>query len=77
MEPLLCEQCRKPLDDKKVVWLELNRDTLIYDRPGIVPPELSQGEFPFGAACARRVVSFGFDQARRDRAERQLKRKSR
>lgn len=49
-----CTHCKKPLNGT-VAWLELDqRDNTYHDRQD-VPPEKSQGWFPFGVACARKV----------------------
>jgi hypothetical protein len=38
------------------VWLELNTVTGTYHEPGTVPPEQSQGLFPFGGQCAKQAI---------------------
>jgi hypothetical protein len=51
-----CTRCKKPLKDK-VAWLELDqRDWTYHDRGG-VPDAKSQGWFPFGLDCARRLLA--------------------
>jgi hypothetical protein len=51
-----CAHCDRPLKGK-VVMLELDqRDDSYHDR-GDVPAEHSQGWFPFGFACARKVTA--------------------
>ena len=50
-----CQRCGK----KHVsgwVWLELNRDTGNWHKPGTVPEAQSQGLFRFGIACARTAL---------------------
>lgn len=56
-----CTKCDRPLDDTKIVWLELNGRTGIYYRSADeeVPARETQGEFPFGEACAQRVLKNG------------------
>jgi hypothetical protein len=51
-----CERCGKK-HLAEFVWLELNAVTGRYGEPGSVPPNESQGLFPFGATCARRETS--------------------
>jgi hypothetical protein len=57
-----CEKCGKPLDPETLVWLELNCLTLEYAEPGAASwsetPQ-SQGCFPFGADCAKRLLKRG------------------
>ena len=57
-----CTRCDELLNEARIVWLELNSRTGIYSSGPVEPPEDSQGGFPFGAACARRVL--GKRQAR-------------
>jgi hypothetical protein len=54
--PLRCTRCSEKLDESRAVWLELDRDLLTYHLDGEVPPERSQGGFPFGEACARTIL---------------------
>src|SRR5262245_32063316 len=56
-----CERCAKQLnaDGTGTVWLELNSRTNRFEREGTVPPEDSQGFFPFGADCAAVVIKNG------------------
>jgi hypothetical protein len=55
-----CERCDRELDPDKTVWLELRWDTGLYYAPGTeIPEDKSQGGFPFGAACAKRVLANG------------------
>jgi hypothetical protein len=55
-----CERCRELLAPERVVWLELNCRTGEWAKPGTTDwsdkEGVSQGSFPFGAACARRVL---------------------
>lgn len=48
-----CTCCKKPLSGK-VAWLELDQRTNDYHDDGGVPPEQSQGWFPFGMTCAKK-----------------------
>ncbi len=51
-----CECCGKALNPDRTVWLELsNTDGKYYN---IIPVgHVSQGGFPFGTACAKKVVN--------------------
>lgn len=51
-----CERCGQNLDAVAFVWLELDKYTGRYHEPGQVAADASQGLFPFGAACASRVL---------------------
>jgi hypothetical protein len=52
--PAVCTCCERPLKGN-VAWLELDqRDDTYHDR-GDVPPERSQGWFPFGITCATKL----------------------
>jgi hypothetical protein len=64
-----CECCGRELDLNTMTWLELNAQTLEYARPGTAPwsdGPASQGSFPYGQACARRILR---DQAKGRQAE--------
>jgi hypothetical protein len=50
-----CTRCHRPVEQEKAVWLELNTDSGLYEEPGTVPPEDSQGGFAFGPDCAEVV----------------------
>jgi len=50
-----CERCGAELDPDKVQWLEFDRRTSTYGRG--VPPEHSQGGFPFGKDCAAAALA--------------------
>lgn len=56
-----CENCGERLHKDRIVWLELNSRTHRYCDPDVTPvPETdSQGGFPFGIACAKRVLANG------------------
>jgi hypothetical protein len=47
-----CTCCMRSLKGR-VAWLELDQRTNTYHDRGDVPPEKSQGFFPFGMSCAR------------------------
>jgi len=50
-----CTRCGKAISGR-VAWLELDRrDNTYHDRED-VPEDQSQGWFPFGVDCARRLV---------------------
>jgi hypothetical protein len=57
--PKYCTRCDRPLSPEKTVWLELDLATNTYHPVGTVPPAESQGEFPFGLACAKRALREG------------------
>jgi hypothetical protein len=53
-----CQNCQKLLDDKNLVWLELNgEDGNFYftSDENKMPEGLSQGSFAFGRDCAKKV----------------------
>ena len=51
-----CERCKERLNDDRIVWLDLNRITGQFSDSDW-PDDESQGAFPFGAACAKRVLA--------------------
>lgn len=51
-----CTCCERPLKSK-VAWLEKEISTGRYHDRGGIPAENSQGWFPFGLTCARRLLS--------------------
>lgn len=50
-----CTCCERPLKHR-IAWLELDQRTNAYHDHGGVPPDQSQGWFPFGMGCAKRLV---------------------
>ena len=52
-----CYKCGRRLDDDRIVWLELDTETGEFQPEGSepLPEERSQGYFPFGPDCARKV----------------------
>jgi hypothetical protein len=52
-----CEHCGAELDPAKAVWLELSWKTNQLEEPrsGLIPPGESQGSFPFGPDCAKKL----------------------
>ena len=54
--PTRCTKCDRKLDEDKIVYLELNNFHGTYHKAGTVPNSESQGAFPFGADCAKKVV---------------------
>jgi hypothetical protein len=54
MKPEFCTCCGKQLTGR-IYWLELDQRTQTYCSGG-VPPELSQGGFPFGVTCAMKQM---------------------
>ncbi len=51
-----CTCCERRIKGK-VAWLELDQRTDTYHDRGDVPPEKSQGWFPFGLTCARKALT--------------------
>lgn len=51
-----CEHCGRELDSETMVLLELNAEMLTWHIPGTIPKNESQGCFPFGKACAAKVL---------------------
>ena len=51
-----CTCCRRELTGHAFRWLELDQRTNTYHDLGGVPEELSQGWFPFGIQCAKKLV---------------------
>ena len=51
-----CTCCERPLR-AKFAWLELDQRDWTYHDFGGVPPEKSQGCFPFGLTCARKLIA--------------------
>lgn len=51
-----CTHCEKPLH-RKVAWLELNNRAGTYHDDGSVPDGDSQGWFPFGMDCAKKLLA--------------------
>jgi hypothetical protein len=49
-----CTCCDRPLK-ARAAWLELDQRTFTYHDRGDVPPERSQGWFPFGLTCAAKL----------------------
>jgi len=59
--PERCECCERELHPDRIVWLEYQQSTDRYVDPKKVkvPEDDSQGGFPFGTACARKVLKAG------------------
>lgn len=51
-----CTCCDRKLKGK-VAWLEYDQRAEAYHDRGDVPPEKSQGWFPFGMTCARKLLA--------------------
>jgi hypothetical protein len=64
-----CERCGEELHPDREVYLELDQRTRTYAKEGTVPPEHSQGGFPFGAACAQKELQ------KHERAQDEIERK--
>ncbi len=58
-----CTYCGKTLKGC-IAWLELDQRSNTYHDSGCVPKELSQGWFPFGITCARKLLktSYGINK---------------
>lgn len=52
-----CTCCRKELTGHAFRWLELDQRTNTYHDQGGVPTDKSQGWFPFGLTCAKKLVA--------------------
>jgi hypothetical protein len=59
--PEYCNQCKRKLNKKNIVWLELDSQTNLYYLPGMgdISPERSQGIFAFGKDCAAAILKRG------------------
>jgi nitrate reductase alpha subunit len=51
-----CDCCGKPLHWGRTVWLESDQRIDCYHDYGTVPSDQSNGWFPFGPACAARLI---------------------
>lgn len=52
-----CERCGETLLPAHIVWLEFSQNRGTYHKPGELPAgDISQGVFPFGVGCSRRVL---------------------
>lgn len=54
-DDLFCQECGKKLDPIKAVWLELSTETGEYYFGDPLPEAESQGGFPFGKDCAKKI----------------------
>ena len=65
-EALYCESCGEKLNPKRAVWLELSFKTNLWTDPEVAPwpEEDSQGGFPFGKDCAKRILANGGHDAK-------------
>ena len=55
-EDNFCHKCDKKLNKKKIEWLELsNTDNRFYKK--IPNKHISQGFFPFGKDCAKKMTT--------------------
>ena len=52
-----CTCCKRDLSGSAVRMLELDQRGYVYHDIGDVPAEKSQGWFPFGITCARKLVA--------------------
>lgn len=49
---LICENCKRKLNPKRMVWLEIDsRKPDEWREIGVIAEEYSQGCFPFGLDC--------------------------
>ena len=53
-----CTCCERRIA-RQFAWLELDQRTDSYHDHGDVPPEQSQGWFPFGMTCAKNLLAQG------------------
>jgi hypothetical protein len=51
-----CTCCERELDPSKMTWLEKSFKTNRWYKGDTCPPEESQGNFPFGTACAKTTL---------------------
>lgn len=52
-----CERCKEKLNPKTMTWLEMSTCLVFVKTTEELPEGLeSQGCFPFGVACAKRVL---------------------
>lgn len=56
MPPLYCEHCGKKIREEQAVYLELSWKTNRWYREGECPPDESQGSFPVGKICAKKIL---------------------
>lgn len=59
-----CTCCERPLV-RKFAWLELDQRGYVYHDFGGVPPSQSQGWFPFGMTCAKRLLGKAVSELKR------------
>lgn len=52
-----CERCGRPINRMRCAWLELDQRTNTYHDREDVPEAKSQGWFPFGIACATKILA--------------------
>jgi hypothetical protein len=52
-----CTCCKRDLSGHAFRWLELDQRTQTYHDDGDVPADRSQGWFPFGLTCAKKLVA--------------------
>ena len=59
MDREVCVCCERELKPGTEVWLELDIDTNRYSDPqkNPIPAERSQGSFPFGKTCAKKMLA--------------------
>ena len=58
MEPKYCMECERELNPNRIVWLELNMYSgNFHKEEGEIPEEESQGWFPFGSDCAKKLLN--------------------
>ena len=57
-EPLRCTMCDRKLEPDSAVWLEMDCYTNHFHDPESdpVPLDRTQGCYPFGAACAQKML---------------------
>jgi hypothetical protein len=59
-----CDCCGRTIKPGRVVWLELDHRVGGYHDYENVPEQMSQGWFPFGPACAARLLRESRERAK-------------
>lgn len=55
-EKIKCKECGEILKGKNIVWLELSITDGEYYLNGIPKNHESQGFFPFGSSCYKKII---------------------
>lgn len=62
MSELICETCKREIDESTAVWFELSFKTGKWYKPGECPADESQGGFAFGPDCAKKISVVEFNE---------------